>query len=224
MKPQPLAVAIALMGSTLAFMPTQSAHAQNARFFCGRDLQGAPATVVQPANPAKPPVVLIRWKSRFFEGAGYTPAIRCAIVSKKFQDAYTKNPNFVFTTTVANSEPVICSADSRGGTCKTLLYTVKRGYQDPILTMLRLEQTRAGASGPMNESSSGSSSSSANGTAYVSVQDLIAKVSADDSQAAPTVVSPRPTLITPKSSAVQPSGPAATPVQIPGGTLPTALW
>jgi Circadian oscillating protein COP23 len=220
MKPQPLALAIALMGSTLAFIPTQSAHAQSARFFCGRDLQGAPATVVQPANPAKSPVVLIRWKSKFFEGAGYTPAIRCAIVSKKFQDAYTKNPNFVFTTTVANSEPVICSADSRGGTCRTLLYTVKRGYQDPILTMLRLEQTRAGASGPMNESSSGSSASE---TAYVSVQDLIAKVSADDSQAAPAIVSPRPTL-TPKSSAVQPSGPAATPVQVPGGTLPTALW
>jgi hypothetical protein len=220
MKPQPLALAIALMGSTLAFTPTPSAHAQSARFFCGRDLQGAPATVVQPANPAKSPIVLIRWKSKFFEGAGYTPAIRCAIVSKKFQDAYTKNPNFVFTTTVANSEPVICSADSRGGTCKTLLYTVKRGYQDPILTMLRLEQTRAGASGPMNESSSGSS---ANETAYVSVQDLIAKVSADDSQAAPAIVSPRPTL-TPKSSAVQPAGPAATPVQVPGGTLPTALW
>jgi hypothetical protein len=219
MKPQPLAIAIALMGSTLAFTPTPSAQAQSARFFCGRDLQGAPATVVQPANPAKSPVVLIRWKSKFFEGAGYTPAIRCAIVSKKFQDAYTKNPNFVFTTTVANSEPVICSADSRGGTCKTLLYTVKRGYQDPILTMLRLEQTRTGASGPMNESSSGSSASE---TAYVSVQDLIAKVSADDSQAAPAIVSPRP--LTPKSSAVKPSGPAATPIQVPGGTLPTALW
>jgi hypothetical protein len=225
MKPHPLALAVAFLsiGSTLAMIPVESAQAQSsARFFCGRDAQGAPATVVEPANKSKSPVVLIRWRSKFFNGAGYTPATRCAIVSKKFQDAYAKNPNFVFTTTVANGEPVICSADSRGGTCTTLLYTVKRGYQDPILTMLRLEQTRAGASGPINESSSGSSTVE---PAYVSVQDLIAKVSGDSSsQTAPAIVSPKPAGVMLKSSSVKHSRPATAPIQVPGATPTTSLW
>jgi hypothetical protein len=221
MKPQPLALTFALltMGSTLVIMPVKSAYAQSsARFFCGRDAQGAPATVVAPANKLRPPVVLIRWKSKFFNGAGYTPQTRCAIVSKKFQDAYAKNANFVFTTTIANGESVICAAESRGGTCNTLLYTIKRGYQDPILTMLRLEQTRAGASGALNESSSGSSAVE---SAYVGVQDLIANVSADNAQIAPAVTVPKSVL--PKSSAVKHFGPTASPMKMPSVT-PSALW
>jgi Circadian oscillating protein COP23 len=220
MKPQPLALTFALltMGSTLAMMPVESAHAQSARFFCGRDANGAPATVVEPANKVRPPVVLIRWKSKFFNGAGYTPQTRCAIVSKKFQDAYAKNPNFVFTTTIANGESVICSADSRGGTCNTLLYTIKRGYQDPILTMLRLEQTRAGAAGALNESSSGGSTVE---PAYVGVQDLMAKVFADNAKATPVVAAPKSVL--PKSSAVKHFGSTSSPMQVPRAT-PSALW
>jgi Circadian oscillating protein COP23 len=220
MKPQPLALTFALLtvGSTLALMPVKSAHAQTARFFCGRDVQGAPATVVEPANKLRRPVVLIRWKSKFFNGAGYTPQTRCAIVSKKFQDAYAKNPNFVFTTTIANGESVICAAESRGGTCNTLLYTIKRGYQDPILTMLRLEQTRAGASGALNESSSGSSTVE---PAYVGVQDLIANVSADDAQTAPAIAAPKSVL--PNSAAVKHFGPMPSPIQGPGAA-PSALW
>jgi Circadian oscillating protein COP23 len=221
MKPQPLALTFALLtvGSTLAMMPIESAPAQSsARFFCGRDAQGAPATVVEPANKSRRPVVLIRWKSKFFNGAGYTPQTRCAIVSKKFQDAYAKNPNFVFTTTIANGESVICSADSRGGTCNTLLYTIKRGYQDPILTMLRLEQTRAGASGALNESSSGSSTVE---PAYVGVQDLIANVSADDVKTTPAVAPPKSIL--PKSTAVKHFGPTSSPMQVPS-VAPNALW
>jgi Circadian oscillating protein COP23 len=220
MKPQPLVLAVALlaMGSSLSMGSIQSARAQSARFFCGRDAQGAPATVVEPANKSKSPVVLIRWKSKFFNGAGYTPANRCAIVSKKFQDAYAKNPNFVFTTTIANGEPVICAAESRGGACNTLLYTIKRGYQDPILTMLRLEQTRAGASGALNESSGGSSTVE---PAYVGVQDLIANVSGNPSQAAPAAVAPKSVL--PNSASVKHSDPVASPIQGPSAT-PKALW
>ncbi|WP_404789819.1 COP23 domain-containing protein [Altericista sp. CCNU0014] len=216
MKRQKLALAIAFvtLSSTLAAIPIESvwAQAKSARFFCGRDATGSPATMVEPANKARKPVVLIRWKSRFFDGAGYNPAYRCAVVSKKFQDAYTKNPNFVFTTTIANSEPVICAAESRGGACTTLLYTVKRGYQDPILTMLRLEQTRAGASGPLNESSGSSSSE----PGYVGVQDLIANVLESSSSTLPTPTSAiskpapseRPTSVRPVKA---PTAPAVTP-------------
>lgn len=200
--------------SLLAMMPVESAQAQTkgARFFCGRDTKGAPATMVELINKAKPPVVLIRWTSSFFSQSGYAPATRCAIVSKKFQDAYIKNPNFVFTTAVANSESVICAAESRGGACTTLLYTVKRGYQDPILTMLRLEQTRAGASGPLNESTGGGTT---NEPSYVGVQDLIAKVLANRPQAADSKGA------TAKQSPITPA--AITPGKAPS-TTPRALW
>jgi hypothetical protein len=223
MKSQTLALAGALLtlGSAFALMPIESVQAQtnSARFFCGRDATGSPATMVEPANKAKRPVVLIRWKSRFFEGAGYTPATRCAIVSKKFQNAYAKNPNFVFTTTVANGEPVICSAESRGGACTTLLYTVKRGYQDPILTMLRLEQTRVGASGPMNESSSGGASE----PSYVGVQDLIANVLGSSSSAAPAAAPLKPIAVS-KPKPVFMNRPASfSPTKVPA-TTPSALW
>jgi hypothetical protein len=220
MKPQPLVLATALMTmGILSIKPVESAHAQGARFFCGRDAQGAPATVVQPANSLRSPVVLIRWKSKFFNSAGYTPTTRCAIVSKKFQDAYAKNSNFVFTTTIANGEPVICAAQSRGGACNTLLYTVKRGYQDPILTMLRLEQTRTGASGPINESSTGSSTVE---PAYVGVQDLIAKVSQDNSQTTLTITAPKTVRSNP--SAVKHFGTPTRPIQVPSGAAPSPLW
>jgi hypothetical protein len=224
MKSQKLAFAAALMtlGSAFAVMSAESVQAQatSARFFCGRDATGSPATMVEPANKARRPVVLIRWKSRFFDGAGYTPKTRCAIVSKKFQDAYAKNPNFVFTTTVANSEPVICSAESRGGTCTTLLYTVKRGYQDPILTMLRLEQTRAGASGPINESSSGSSSE----PGYVGVQDLIANVFGNSSSAAPAAASSKPMAASKLKPASANHPASVSPAKMPGAVTPSYLW
>jgi Circadian oscillating protein COP23 len=221
MKSQNFAVAVALLtvGSTLAVMSVGSAQAQDksARFFCGRDASGSPATMVEPANKARKPVVLIRWKSRFFDGAGYTPVQRCAIVSKKFQDAYTKNSNFVFTTTVANGEPVICSAESRGGACTTLLYTVKRGYQDPILTMLRLEQTRIGASGPLNESSGGGSSE----PSYVGVQDLIANVLGNSPSAA---AAPSKPMAASKPKPAFVNRPASfSPTKAPA-TTPSALW
>lgn len=223
MKRQKLALAAAFLtvGSALAMVPTDSAQAQakSARFFCGRDVKGAPATMVEPINKSRQPAVLVRWTSSFFNGSGYTPATRCAIVSKKFQDAYTKNPNFVFTTAIANSEPVICAAESRGGACTTLLYTVKRGYQDPILTMLRLEQARAGASGPLNESTGGGSSENS----YVGVQDLIANVlGSSNANVAPTAATPKSTAVTPKPAATQQAAPVS-PNKAPSAT-PRALW
>jgi hypothetical protein len=170
--------------------------------------------MVEPANKARKSAVLIRWKSRFFDGAGYTPVQRCAIVSKKFQDAYAQNANFVFTTTVANGESVICSAESRGGACTTLLYTVKRGYQDPILTMLRLEQTRVGASGPLNESSSGGSSE----PSYVGVQDLIANVFSSSAASTTTLPKPmgKPAFVNRPAS--------VSPTKVPAAVTPRALW
>jgi Circadian oscillating protein COP23 len=150
----------------------QAKPAAAVRFVCGKDANGAPSTVVESIGTQKPSVPVIRWTSKYFEKSGYTPTKRCEMVSKKFQDAYAKNPNFVFTTAISNGEPVVCAAASRGGACDIMLYTIKRGVQDPIVTMLRLEKVRAGASGALNESSSGGGGEEAS----VGVQDLLTKL------------------------------------------------
>ncbi len=88
-----------------------------------------------------------------------------------------------------------------------MLYTIKRGVQDPIVTMLRLGKVRAGSSGALNESSSGASEPS-----YVGVQDLIANVSDN----APEVAG---------NSTVVPQ-PASNPPALPSGinANPLSLW
>jgi hypothetical protein len=152
-------------------LPIKPSNAQvPVRFFCGQS-QGAPATMVERVNKSKPASVIVRWTSDYFTASGFSPAKRCAMVSQKFQEAYARNQNFVFTTSIENGLPVVCSAESRGGACTTMLYTIKKGKQDPILTMLRLEKVRSGASGALNESSAGASEQ-----AYVGVQDVIANV------------------------------------------------
>jgi Circadian oscillating protein COP23 len=173
MKKQHIFLCLALLSTSgvASFFTANAASAQAkpaaVRFVCGKDAQGAPATMVEPLSAQKSPVPVIRWTSKFFVSAGFPPAKRCEMVSRKFQDAYIKNPNFVFTTAISKGEPVVCSAASRGGACETILYTIKRGAQDPIITMMRLEKVRAGASGALNESSGGG------GEASVGVQDLL---------------------------------------------------
>ncbi len=186
MKKQHIFLGLALLctSGVASFFTAIAASAQakpaSVRFACGKDAQGAPATVVESLSSQKPPIPVIRWTSKFFVSAGFPPAKRCEMVSQKFQDAYTKNPNFVFTTAISKGEPVVCSAASRGGACETMLYTIKRGAQDPIITMMRLEKVRTGASGALNESSGGG------GEASVGVQDLLTNLlSRSQSSSAP---------------------------------------
>ncbi|HEY9827768.1 MAG TPA: COP23 domain-containing protein [Stenomitos sp.] len=206
-----------LSGLVLGLVPSSQAQGRGpVRFFCGSDAKGTPATMVEPLSKPGNARIVIRWTSSYFSGSGYSPATRCAIVSKKFQDAYIKNPNFVFTTTVANGEPVICAAESRGASCSTLLYTVKRGVQDPILTMLRLEQLRTGASGPLNESSSGSTSE----PGYVGVQDVVTNAFSNDKELSSTptgVIAPAPVM-----HQSHPSIPTVPSQPVGGSTKP--LW
>lgn len=178
MKPQHVCLSLILASatSTAQLMSTvpESAQAQTAevKFFCSQAADGVPSTMVKPTSPQEAAVPIIRWTSAYFSKAGYSPTKRCEIVSQKFQDAYTKNPNFVFITSVSKGESVICATSRSGGACETMLYTVKRGVQDPILTLLRLEKVRSGAAGPINESSTTASS--------VGIKDLIRKLQAQN--------------------------------------------
>lgn len=146
-----------VVSAALWTMKPAQAQSKNVRFFCGKDRTGKLATMVQPANQSKPGAPIVRWVSGFFSGKGYTPEARCGQVSQRFQTAFNANPNFKFTAARLNGNPVICASDRKGGACQTLLYTLKPGVQDPILTMMRLEKVRVGASGPLNESSASTS-------------------------------------------------------------------
>ncbi len=173
MKKQHIFLALALLSTSgvaslyTAIAASAQAKPAAVRFVCAKDAKGAPSTMVESLAAKKPAIPVNRWTSSYFNGAGFTPAKRCEMVSKKFQDAYIKNPNFVFTTAISKGEPIVCAAATRGGACETMLYTIKRGAQDPIITMMRLEKVRAGASGALNESSGGG------GEASVGVQDLL---------------------------------------------------
>lgn len=170
------AIASVVMLSGIVIGGCQVSQAQTkpytVRFFCGQDDSGNPATLVQRSDRSKAAAPLIRWTSNYFTGAGYRPWTRCQMVSSKFQAAYHRNPNFLFTYSYVNREPVICAADAKGGRCVSVLYTVKRGVQDPVVTMLRLDRVRVGASGPLNESTA---SRTIAGSDYVSVQDVLAQ-------------------------------------------------
>jgi hypothetical protein len=178
-----------MLSGAMTAITSLQAQAQNVpytvRFYCGQDASGSPATFVERSNHSKPPVTIIRWTSNYFTDAGYRPWTRCQMVSNKFQAAYNRNPNFLFTYRYLNREPVICAADVRGGRCTSMLYTVKRGVQDPILTMLRLEKVRVGAAGALNESTGGTVAVAAESTTSVeandvNVQDVIAHHMGED--------------------------------------------
>jgi hypothetical protein len=198
---------LSISGSAVILTVAPSQAESAPRFFCGKSA-GVPATMVVPNNKLKPPVPVIRWTSAYFNGAGFSPIVRCGMVSQKFQQAYDNNSNFVFTTSIANGEPVICAAERSGGACSMMLYTVKRGVQDPIVTMLRLGKVRAGASGPLNESSNGATSE----PSYVGVQDLIAKVSEEAPEVAET-----------STDVSQPASNPTMPAALPSGVNPSPL-
>jgi Circadian oscillating protein COP23 len=201
---------LSISGSAVVVTVVPSQAESAPRFFCGKSA-GVPATMVVPNNKRKPPVPIIRWTSAYFNGAGFSPAVRCGMVSQKFQQAYDNNSNFVFTTSISNGEPIVCAAERSGGACSMMLYTVKRGVQDPITTMLRLEKVRAGASGAINESSSGGA---ADEPTYVGVQDLIAKVSEDAPEVAETsAAAPQPTF-SPTIPTALPSGANSSPLSL----------
>ena len=75
------------------------------------------------------PVRLIQWSSEFFSSSGYTPEMRCALVTDRFQRHYNANTLKFVTTGRINNQPVICVAEKVGNdyVCKSngLLLTLE---------------------------------------------------------------------------------------------------
>jgi hypothetical protein len=207
-------VSVTMFSSITTALTSLQANAQNipytVRFYCGQDAEGIPITFVERSNRSKPPVAIIRWTSNYFSDSGYRPWTRCQMVSNKFQAAYTRNPNFLFTYRYQNRQPVICSADVRNGHCTSMLYTIKQGIQDPVLTLLRIEKVRVGAAGPLNESTVNTPTITAESTPTresdnINVQDVIAHHLGEDLSAPiNTAVTPADATV-PTTSSVSPS-------------------
>lgn len=126
----------------------QPSQAQSTSFYCGNS-EGVPSTL---ANTPRGTVVIVRWVSKHFKGAGYNPQKRCEEVSARFQKHYDQgNLNFI-TAGYLNNQPAICAGN--GGvpcTSEKLLFTLKPG-QNAARTIQQLFNIRSGAAGPLYES------------------------------------------------------------------------
>lgn len=136
--------------ATVASIPLvgSASQAQTATFFCGMS-DGIPATLAQTPRGN---VEVIRWVSKHFSGSGYTPERRCQEVSARFQNHHVrKQLNFLITGRL-NGLPAICVGE-RGSSCSSssLLFTLKP-RQNADQTLQQLFNIRAGASGPLYES------------------------------------------------------------------------
>jgi hypothetical protein len=150
MKLQSLTTVTALwalaLGATAAF--AQTGTPGRTTFVCSPDSAGVPTTYAQTPRGAVP---VIKWVSDHFSDSGYSPQTRCQIVTSRFNTLQSSGRLNYLSTSVQNSQPVICALSQRGDNCN-LLYTLKPG-QDPNIVLERLQAVRRGAAGPLLESS-----------------------------------------------------------------------
>ena len=141
--------------------------------------EGVPATVVQTKTGKQVPIIY--WKSQTFTGSGWTPERRCQEVSARFQQYHSLGTLEYITTGRMNGLPVICVAQTDGGACAGLLYTLKPG-QNATATLKKLFEIRnkPGAA-PLEETTA---------RMYVSVDSIIWNKSASAATTSP--VDPTP--------------------------------
>jgi Circadian oscillating protein COP23 len=163
--------AMSLMASVSVLSMMTPAHASDLKFSCGTS-NGAPATVAQTSRGAVP---IIKWVSNIFTESGYSPEYRCKLVSAKFQEYYKAGTLNYLTTGIANNQPVVCVAATKGGPCAGVLFTLKPG-SDPWRTLTRLMDVRVQAGPPLNESSAGATNDESQ---YIDVNDYLATAPTD---------------------------------------------
>jgi hypothetical protein len=156
-------VAIAVLAYSLCFLnPSGKASSALASSISCMNADGVPATVVQTKIGKQVPIIY--WKSQTFSGSGWTPERRCQEVSARFQQYHSSGSLEYITTGRMNGLPVICVAQSDGGACAGLLYTLKPG-QNATATLKQLFEirTKPGAA-PLEETTA---------RMYVSVDSII---------------------------------------------------
>ena len=83
----------------------------------------------------------------------WSPEARCQEVSKRFESYHRDGTLNFLTTGRMNRQSVVCVAQSQGGPCSGLLFTLKPG-SNPGQTLQKLLDVRHRATGPLNESAS----------------------------------------------------------------------
>ena len=142
-----LVPAVFVMAS-LAGHDAKASSALASSIICMSD-QGIPVTVVKTKTGKNVPIIY--WKSTTFSGSGWSPERRCQEVSARFQKFHSSNKLEYITTGRMNGLPVICVANSDGGACAGLLYTLKPG-QNATSTLTKLFNIqRKPGSAPLEE-------------------------------------------------------------------------
>jgi hypothetical protein len=181
--------------AVLAVISPVAAQSGGAKFSCGTN-QGTPATVVETSRGN---ITVIRWISGVF-GEEYSPEYRCRVVSAKFQQFQKDGQLNYLTTGVANGQPIVCVAKTKGGPCTGVLFTLKPG-SDPLNTLTRLMNVRVQAGPSLNESTGGSST--IGDEQYIDVANFLSTAPTDSSSVVETtpiispVISPGLSLKTP---------------------------
>ncbi|MEB3232719.1 MAG: COP23 domain-containing protein [Leptolyngbyaceae bacterium] len=142
-----LGMAASVMAISAVVGGDRPAAAQSVNFFCGSDGSN-PVTY---ATTARGNVPIVRWRTQYFSGAGYTPQQRCSEVSGRFQTYYNNGTLNYITTGIMNGQPVVCTSSTNGGGCDGLIFTL-RPTDNASQVVQQLFDIRAGAAGPINQS------------------------------------------------------------------------
>lgn len=97
-------------------------------------------------------IAIIRWKSNWAAGAGFTPEVRCNAVSPRFDEAYQNGTLAYLTNGRINGQKVICASSNANG-CDTQLLTLQPD-ENELMVLQRLNEILQGrASAPLEQSS-----------------------------------------------------------------------
>jgi hypothetical protein len=131
------------------------------RFYCGQSFDTdqnkiLPTTFVATSARTES-IAIIRWRSGF---GGYTPQVRCNMVSSKFQTAWTGGNLKFIKAGVSNQtgQGIVCGTADRQQKCDDaqMLFTLKN-HQDAINIIANINSIRSGKVGNPILQSSGES-------------------------------------------------------------------
>lgn len=168
------AVAIIALNATAcqqgSSTPKEEADYRTPVYYCDRASDGTPTLFG--ATPSGIPLALIRWKSDFFTGAGYSPEKRCEIVSAKFEKYRLEGILNYITTGKENGQRVICVSSEYGGRCQGTLWTLKKD-DDASDLLHQLFQVGHLSRTPLDQSSKDGSSQASQ--VYINIDEILRK-------------------------------------------------
>ncbi|MGD1903439.1 MAG: COP23 domain-containing protein [Geitlerinemataceae cyanobacterium] len=142
--------------SAAAGAPARANYAYPDAFACQRDASGVFTTYAVKGDME---VAIIQWTSDFGSSSGYSQQDRCEMVSNRLDSTIRNRTLQYLTHGWMNGQPVICTAEDRGGSCGTLILTLPHSRAHLAASTLR-SMGDAGrlASGPITQSEGGSCS------------------------------------------------------------------